>query len=170
MKLKEMTYEMAGQLILVLNAIGCEKYPEKINLLSGSSLGKHVRHVIECFNCFLEGYESGIVNYDHRKRELEIEVYKLLAINKLNKIQDQLKYLDLNKGLVLEVNFDKTEADRTKLHTTAGRELAYNLEHAIHHMALIKIGLINICPELILPEGFGIAYSTINHQNEACVR
>ncbi len=170
MKLKEVTFEIAGQLMLVLNAIGNEKYAEKISLLSGSSIGQHVRHVIECFNCFMDGYETGIVNYDNRKRELEIEINELVALSKLQQIQDQLKYIDLNKRLIMEVGFDRMLTDKTQLHTTAGRELAYNIEHAIHHMALIKIGLLNICPKFILPESFGVAYSTINHKNKICVQ
>jgi len=40
------------------------------------------------------------------------------------------------------------------------RELIYNLEHTIHHMALIKVG-INEVSCIAVPEGFGIATSTI---------
>ena len=46
------------------------------------------------------------------------------------------------------------------------RELVYNIEHAIHHMALIKIGIKEVAPQLQLPEGFGVANSTIRHKKQ----
>ena len=39
----------------------------------------------------------------------------------------------------------------------------YNLEHAIHHHALIKVGL-KIMTKIELPESFGVAPSTIQYR------
>jgi hypothetical protein len=44
------------------------------------------------------------------------------------------------------------------------RELLYNLEHAIHHMALIQVAVRQAFPALTLPAHFGVAYSTVQHQ------
>jgi hypothetical protein len=41
------------------------------------------------------------------------------------------------------------------------RELAYDLEHSIHHQAIIKIAMKNLNSEYALNENFGVARSTI---------
>jgi hypothetical protein len=43
------------------------------------------------------------------------------------------------------------------------REIVYNLEHAIHHMAIIKIG-ISQSTNVTLPDDFGVAPATIRHR------
>ena len=43
------------------------------------------------------------------------------------------------------------------------RELLYNLEHCIHHQALIKVGLLH-CKAIHINENFGVAASTIAYR------
>jgi hypothetical protein len=71
---------------------------------------------------------------------------------------------DDDQPLQLNANFS-TESDKVnQIRTSFYRELAYVLEHGIHHQALIKIGVKNLCHEEFLDEGFGIAFATIRHQ------
>ncbi|MEM9648432.1 MAG: hypothetical protein AAF969_08120, partial [Bacteroidota bacterium] len=48
------------------------------------------------------------------------------------------------------------------------REVMYNLEHTIHHHALIKVG-IQFFTDIPLPESFGVAPSTLQHR-QACAQ
>jgi len=51
------------------------------------------------------------------------------------------------------------------------RELQYNIEHAIHHMAIIKIAIGACFTEVELPANFGVAYSTVRYQKQlACAQ
>ena len=47
--------------------------------------------------------------------------------------------------------------------TNAEREIVYNIEHAIHHMAIIRIALQHDIPDLELESDFGYAFSTLKH-------
>ncbi len=44
------------------------------------------------------------------------------------------------------------------------RELIYNIEHAVHHMAIMKIGVLEVAPYVSMPLDFGVAVSTIRHK------
>jgi len=52
-----------------------------------------------------------------------------------------------------------------KIDTTSTRELVYNIEHAVHHMAIMKIGVREIASYIKLDPDFGIAASTIRYKD-----
>ena len=50
------------------------------------------------------------------------------------------------------------------------RELVYCLEHAIHHMALIKVAAIDQSIVEKVGANFGVAPSTIRNRSESCAQ
>jgi len=163
MTIQQSVHAIFNQLENSLVQLSNQQYCQKINTLSGASIGQHVRHVVEMFVCLQDGYTSGIVNYENRKRDITIERSKETAIDIMSKINSAL--LNENKFLVLEAGFDENSDEINKIPTNYFREIAYNLEHAIHHMALIKIG-INEVSDTQLPDGYGVASSTIKYRKE----
>ncbi|MEQ1555108.1 MAG: hypothetical protein ABL929_13065, partial [Ferruginibacter sp.] len=142
------------------------EYTQKSILLNNSTIGAHTRHVIELFQCLFVGYENGIVNYEHRKRDVEIENENNYAISL---IQDIIGNLDKeNKTLLLEGFFVENDNEILKVETNYFRELIYNLEHTIHHMALLRIGITEVS-NVQIPENFGVAPSTMLYRN-LCVQ
>ncbi|MBS1666971.1 MAG: DinB family protein [Bacteroidetes bacterium] len=137
-----------------------EQYAQKIDLLSDASIGQHVRHIVEMFVCMQNGYLSGTVNYENRKRDFVIEHDKAAAIALMSDICANL--YDDNKEILLEAGFDEHSHALNKIPSNYFREIAYNLEHAIHHMALIKIGIHEVA-NVTLPKSFGVASSTLKY-------
>jgi uncharacterized damage-inducible protein DinB len=167
MNLFQYSYNILDQLSFVIKNLDTADFSKPTEVLSKSSIGQHVRHVIEFFECFLKGYESGIVNYDKRDHDKILENNQDLALRKLGGIKKILRSADGCKNLFLELSYDNSDAsDRTLINTNFQRELAYNIEHAVHHMAIIKIGLRELRPEMILPYDFGIAASTLKYEQE----
>ena len=137
-----------------------------MDIFSKSSIGQHNRHIIEFLQCLLQQWPSGCINYDKRIRDQAIETSPAVAIQAIDDIIIKLRQIDPTHPLKLESNYDYGTSEHW-IHTTTTtleRELVYNIEHAIHHMAIIKIGLKEIAPEILLPEGFGVAPSTIRHR------
>jgi len=151
------------QLTASVGQLTDEQYVHQCQTLTGATIGKHVRHVIELFQSLQNGYEHGIVNYDSRKRDIRIENEKQLALSLLNEIRADLNKKD--KDLSLETSYDEDSGEVVFIKTNYNREIVYNLEHAIHHMALIRIG-INEVSSVELPENFGVAPSTIRYRQE----
>ncbi len=139
---------------------------EPVNLLSGNTIGKHVRHIIELFQCLIHQENSGIINYDNRAHSKTIETSVVLSSNAIDEILMGLNQMTSDKSLSLiscsDLNGGTFMADTSLL-----RELQYNVEHAIHHMAIIQIAIKHHFKNLIVPKNFGVAYSTIKFQETA---
>jgi len=134
-------------------------------LLSHSSIGQHVRHIIELYTCLEDGYTNGTVNYEKRKRDHRIENDKTLALALLDNIAEGLA--KGNKSLVLEAAYG-LDTEPVQFDTNYYREIAYNLEHTIHHMALIKVGIGEVS-DMQVPGEFGVAPSTLQSR-KACAQ
>jgi hypothetical protein len=113
------------------------------------------------------GYDMGTVNYEKRKRDKAIETDSILARRLLRQIGEGLGRPD--KDLLLETAYDEQDPIPLVIPTNYQREIAYNLEHTIHHMALIRIGIRELNSLLVLPEGYGIAPSTLKNRR-ACAQ
>ncbi|MEM9328327.1 MAG: DinB family protein, partial [Bacteroidota bacterium] len=68
------------QLTSVLTQLTDEDFSKPIGVLSGSSVGQHVRHTIEFFICLMDGVGKGEINYDNRKHDQFIQEDRKLAL------------------------------------------------------------------------------------------
>ncbi len=166
MKLKESCKEILNQLKAVIININDQDFSKPIPVLNNSTIGQHVRHTLEFFTCLMGNLKSGTVNYDKRDHDKVIETDKLIALAVIENIGAFLDGNVKNIPLTLEANYCISDSELTLIKTNLFRELAYNLEHAIHHMAIIKIGLKEVAPYISIPNHFGIAVSTIKYQRE----
>lgn len=128
--------------------------------LSNATIGEHTRHIIEMFQCLNIQYENGIVNYDLRKRDYLIQTDTNFAEKSIKEIISTLD--KKNKNLQLQQIVDGEEL---LIETNYNRELLYNLEHCIHHQALIKVALLQ-SESITVDANFGVARSTIEYRNQ----
>ena len=145
----------------LLNQLDNDAYGYASRWLSNATIGQHSRHLIELIQCLVNGYETGHVNYDERKRDKQIETdrqYAMLAIEELLTIFNKP-----DKNIILAGCFNDTDAEIATVTSTYNRELVYNIEHAVHHMALIKVGLKELEIEFTNDE-FGVAYATLQYR------
>jgi hypothetical protein len=163
MQLQQAVNTVFVQLAESLVQISQQEYVQPCKTLFNNTIGQHVRHVIELFQCLEKGYEQGIVNYEKRKRDQDIETNKELASRLLLEIHSGLG--KPNKELTLEATYDDHATQPIAIQTNYFREIAYNLEHTIHHMALIRVGLTEVAA-ITLPENFGVASSTVKYKKQ----
>ncbi len=154
------TLEQFKEVLLQLPA---DCYSKPCKTLSQATIGQHTRHIIELYQCLIAGHDSGVFSYDKRKRNKKIEIDLNFAIQQLTQIQLLLEKPNKKVG----VNFG-LDGREEKLESNYYREVMYNLEHTIHHKALIKVG-INELSAILLPESFGVAPSTMQYR-EQCVQ
>lgn len=166
MQLQQTVKNVFVQLSESLHQLSDEQYVQPSKSLFNATIGQHVRHIIELFMCLDKGYVTGLVNYEKRKRDLVIETNKAFASELLQKIYTGLA--KPNKQLLLESNYDEHDEESITVTTNYYREIIYNLEHTVHHMALIRVG-INEVSTLTVPDGYGVASSTVKYR-KACAR
>ena len=157
---------LLGQLDELVTGLTDEQYIARIGILSDASIGQHVRHVVEFFVELYIGYVNGMVNYDQRKRDLEIENDRDYARRLIQEVVAFLNYED--KSLVLSADLGGEDGLSCFVQTNFSRELIYNLEHVVHHMALLRIG-VGVVSDLSLPADFGVAASTLKYR-AACAQ
>jgi len=163
MQLQQAVNNIFVQLSGSLSQLSPPQYSQPCSTLFNNTIGQHLRHIIELFQCLENGYESGVVNYEKRKRDVLIETDKELATQLLIDLHQVLN--KPNKLLTLEACYDDHINEAIAIETNYYREIAYNLEHTIHHMALIRVGITEIST-IQLPDDFGVASSTIKYRKQ----
>jgi uncharacterized damage-inducible protein DinB len=146
-----------------LEALTESQYTYPSEHLSKSTVGQHVRHVLEFYICLLNQGHKDYVDYDERERDLKIETEKEYAVAMGNNIIQSLGKIENNKSLLLKGNFTTSNFQATSCETNLERELIYCFEHSIHHQALIKVSLLEQKIEVL--SNFGLAPSTIRYRS-----
>ena len=132
----------------------------------GSSIGSHIRHVLDHYLSLVDGIEGGVVDYDDRERGTAVETDLASGIALAKETIVRLESLETKLGKRLEVNVSaNTREDDSRSESTVGRELQFLASHTVHHYALIAIAsrMQGISPI----DTFGIAPSTLKFMQTA---
>lgn len=155
----------------LLRKLTKEQYGRKITILSNAFIGQHVRHILEFYQCLFNSDENNCVDYDERKRDLQLETDNEFAVDVINDIIKELSTDKNDFPINFIANYSTEEGEDTQLiKSSFHRELAYNLDHSIHHQALIKVGVIDMQLGHLITDEFGYAPSTIRYLKKACAQ
>jgi uncharacterized damage-inducible protein DinB len=127
--------------------------------------GAHLRHILEFYQCFLEGLDSSRIDYDARRRDHAIEHSRDAASAAIRAILRALETSrDLCQERIIWVRMEDADclgAGEGFLQSSLSRELQVLSSHTVHHFALIAITLrmhgVEIDPD------FGMAPSTLRY-------
>ncbi|MBA4144155.1 MAG: hypothetical protein DI538_02590 [Azospira oryzae] len=170
MQLSHACSAILNQLEDVVHQLKAEDFCKPSSALSSATVGQHLRHTLEFFICLESGFKKGVVNYDKRQHDKWIEQDKFIALATIQRIRDFIVNQNEDQYLKLEVGYDRDSENCITIETNYFRELTYNIEHAVHHMAIMKIGVREIASYINLPADFGIAVSTLRHQETVMAR
>lgn len=154
-----------GHIQSFLEHIPEQAFSQPLNIFNQSSIGQHTRHVIEFLQCLIHQCqcEDRVINYEKRQRDKAIEEVPAQAMAAIQEVVKALESETLPQNLILETQYG-SHLPVHRVETTLEREIIYNIEHAIHHLAMIRIGLQVVAPDLDIPRGFGVAPSTIRYR------
>ncbi len=127
--------------------------------------GAHLRHVLEFYQCFLDGLESSHVDYDARRRDESIACSRDMATITIKSIIHALENrADVRQERIVWVRME--DAEDTDfcdgfMESSVSRELQVLSSHTVHHFALIALTLRAHGAQI--DADFGMAPSTLRH-------
>ncbi len=143
-------------------------YGQSLALYNGSSMGQHFRHIHDFFSCLVRMKENTL-DYTLRERNEDIENSKDCAIKNFNDVQTHLKLLDENTLIKVNTDYETVDGHRPFISSSVARELMYVYDHAVHHLAIINIGLKELYPERSINQELGVAASTLRFKQHSHV-
>jgi uncharacterized damage-inducible protein DinB len=127
---------------------------------SSGSIGEQVRHSLDHVRALVESADRSSLSYDRRARGTRIETHPHAAADEIVALLVGLQALDdgpLDRTLWLRMIPSRGES-AVDVRTTMEREVAFVVQHLIHHAAIIALLFEDLgCP---VPPHFGLAPST----------
>ncbi len=162
----ENNIELLNEGINILNNIEhgmSDVYTQIPKPLFTSSVGSHFRHLLEHYQQFFRGLESGRIDYDERQRNLAIEQTPSVAIDTTHSLIKRLQDLGSQQDRLLKsYHLSSTKPQSKKFcRSSCERELLFLQSHSVHHFAIIAATLRYF--NVNVDEQLGIAPSTIKH-------
>ena len=134
-----------------------------------SSIGAHLRHILDRYHCVFAGLARRMIDYDSRQRDRTVELNKEAAAFAIASLQRRLHDLDVLKDggetsaeLIIRESVDPRAA-AIDVPSTLERELMGLVSHTVHHLAIIAMMLRQLGYQP--GENFGKAASTIAFEN-----
>jgi uncharacterized damage-inducible protein DinB len=153
----------------LLATLASEKYDEPVPACFNSTVGGHLRHLLDHYQSFFKGTEARRIDYEHRERDSRLErevAHALLATEGVIQRLAEMTELSGDRTVVVQVeDLQEHEAD-AEAASSLRRELVFLMSHTVHHCALIGV----CCHQLgvAIPSGFGVAPSTLRHRALSC--
>ena len=148
-----------GNAISLIDHISEENYKDESVGPYYSSIGSHIRHALDFFDCIISGVQSNNIDLTARKRDEVISTNPEAAKSKINDIQQHLvSFIGVNTDYLLHVTDNLGEGKETIMYTLESI-LAQANTHATHHYAIISYMLQTLGVETVV-DGFGYNPST----------
>ena len=121
--------------VKLLNSIDDNKYSDMTIAPYYSSIGGHIRHILDVFDCIFDGLEAGEVNLAARKRNQLAEQKVTVGLDYFNQVITKLNSLEgVNLDQIVPVQDDLGLGEIVQNYTL-GSALIQAHSHAIHHFA-----------------------------------
>ncbi len=155
------------QLRDVITLLPTSMYLAKPAARVSGSVGEHVRHCLDHVSALVSAMAGDELSYDSRLRGTTVETDPTTAIKAIERLfvrLDRLSGAALDRSVSLGTLIHPS-GPALNVRTTVARELAFVIQHTIHHCALIAVLL--EWQGWRVPHGFGVAPSSIRARAEA---
>lgn len=153
------------QALAFLQQLSDSQYTSIQSPYVASSIGQHIRHIVDVFFSVTRRIDPCVIDYDVRRRGADIETSKSIAILELNEVRDWMVSFDILPGhsdddgrITIRTEVAVEDTRSVELESSIARELIFASSHAVHHFALISV--IAKLQGIKLDDQFGLAPAT----------
>ncbi|MEP7363601.1 MAG: hypothetical protein ABI972_10130 [Acidobacteriota bacterium] len=154
------------QALALLVTISDEEFASMPEGMAPHRVSGHLRHIIEFYECFLDGLVCSHVDYDSRQRDQSLERSRQVAMARIRSLIARLETEPVLMGdSILFVRVEDAASLGVRdpfLMSSVARELMTLSSHTIHHFALIAMTLRG--HGVPMDASFGVAPSTLAHK------
>ena len=158
--------QVLHQLVELLDPLEPSAYTVKPVTTYGGSVGGHVRRCLDHVNALLLGLDGQLIDYEARQRGTDVENDRDAALAEVERLDAALAALGpevLEQAVTVSVCMSP-ERPALDAASTVAREVAFVLNHTIHHHAMIG-GMVKALGGAV-PAEFGMAPGTLRHQHQ----
>lgn len=143
-----------------LDKLTSDIYQAKAQGPFSSSIGAHMRHILDHYQALMLGIDAGRVDYNQRTRQSATETDMNLAKESWIQVREWLNTFSED---TLKKTFDVI-TEHGNVHSSVGRELSFVSSHAVHHFAFMK----QLCAHfnIALSGDVGVAPATLKNLRE----
>lgn len=123
--------------VKLLNSLSDDEYADCSVAPYYSSIGNHIRHVLDVFACIFDGLEKGEIDFSKREKDVLAETNRNVGLRYFETIINRLNNLKGNNFHKKITICDDLGCGKTTAEYTLGSALMQAQSHAIHHFATI---------------------------------
>ena len=130
--------EAIDQLAKFINGLSSMEYQFTDSELYESSIGQHLRHVLDLYHALIHPEQPDVIDYDKRRRGLPLESHKEPAMLELAEIHQWLGHLteqQLGATHTVKTEILLSSSISVTMPSSLARELCFTSSHLIHHLA-----------------------------------
>lgn len=131
--------ESLDQMIYFIESLSDEEYQQAAKPWFDSSIGQHLRHILDLFFALVNSTESDI-NYNIRRRGAPVESSREVGLQELQQVRDWVAKISvetMHKETVVHTETALSHQQTDQFKSSFGRELCFASSHLIHHLAIM---------------------------------
>lgn len=136
-----------------------------------SSIGGHMRHILEFMQTLHNGLTGGVVDYELRERNPVFETDPVATEECLRFLLQGLSHALMQSPESHLLTLHETPyvgANKVALTSSLEREILFIIQHGIHHLAIIK--MLAASQNITLDASIGLAIATQIHNQTLALR
>ncbi len=159
--------ESIDQMITFVKTLSNEEYQFIASPWFDSSIGQHLRHILDLYLALMNQSNPQQINYDIRRRGAAVETEQAIGLVELADTRTWLMNIsddDLHQDAIVNTEVALSSQQTEAFKSSFGRELCFASSHLTHHLAIMA-AIAKMAGKQVDPT-LGLAPATATHTRE----
>ncbi len=164
--------ESIDQMITFIAGLNDAEYQYSAAPWFDSSIGQHLRHIVDLFLALKDRTSPDSINYDIRRRGSPIETIRKTGLVELSDIRQWMSNIseeDIKQEISVSTEVALSSQQTETFVSSFGRELCFASSHLTHHLAIMAV-IAKMAGKVVDPTlGLAPATATFAREQEAAL-